>query len=225
MRPALREHDFARVRQLRLHRLTQLRDMPGAVADRAFLKLLYGAHPYGHSPIGSEASLAAMHVDDVRAFHARAIRPSAATLIAVGDCEHDRIVRLAPDAFGDWDGASDADVPPAGALPQAARLNVVPRPRAPQSELRIGQVAVGRDTPDYHALVLANMVLGGQFVSRINLNLREDKGLTYGARTAFEFRRLSGPFALQVSVQTSGTATADQRIDRRDCRHPRSAAR
>jgi zinc protease len=208
VRPAVREHDFTRVRQLRLHRLTQLRDMPGAVADRAFLKLLYGAHPYGHSPIGSEASLAAMHVDDVRAFHARAIRPSAATLIAVGDCDHDGIVRLASEAFGDWDGASDAEVAPGGALPQAARINVVPRPRAPQSELRIGQVAVGRDTPDYHALVLANTILGGQFVSRINLNLREDKGLTYGARTAFEFRRLSGPFVLQVSVQTSGTAKA-----------------
>jgi predicted Zn-dependent peptidase len=185
-----------------------MRDMPSAVADRAFLKLLYGAHPYGHSPIGSETSLAAMHVDDVRAFHARAIRPSAATLIAVGDCDHGAIVGLASDAFSDWNGASDPDVPPAGALPHAARLNVVPRPRAPQSELRIGQVAVGRDTPDYHALVLANTILGGQFVSRINLNLREDKGLTYGARTAFEFRRLSGPFVLQVSVQTSGTAKA-----------------
>jgi predicted Zn-dependent peptidase len=208
VRPALREHDFARVRQLRLHRLTQLRDMPGAVADRAFLKLLYGAHPYGHSPIGSETSLAAMHVNDVRAFHARAICPSAATLIAVGDCDHDTIVGLASDAFGDWNGAIDSEVSRGGVLPQAARLNVVPRPRAPQSELRIGQVAVGRDTPDYHALVLANTILGGQFVSRINLNLREDKGLTYGARTAFEFRRLSGPFALQVSVQTSGTARA-----------------
>lgn len=208
VRPALREHDFARVRQLRLHRLTQLRDMPGAVADRAFLRLVYGAHPYGHSPMGNEASLAAMNVDDARGFHARAIRPSAATLIAVGDCEHEAIVRLAADAFSDWNGASDGEVAPGGALPQAARLNVVPRPRAPQSELRIGQVAAGRDSPDYHALVLANTILGGQFVSRINLNLREDKGLTYGARTAFEFRRLSGPFVLQVSVQTSGTATA-----------------
>ena len=223
-RPALREHDFARVRQLRLHRLTQLRDMPSAVADRAFLKLLYGAHPYGHSPIGNETSLAAMHVDDVRAFHARAIRPSAATLIAVGDCDHADIVRLAQDAFGDWNGTSDADAPAAGALPHAARLNIVPRPRAPQSELRIGQVAVGRDTPDYHALVVANTILGGQFVSRINLNLREDKGLTYGARTAFEFRRMSGPFVLQVSVQTSGTATAIGEVDRRDWRHPRAAA-
>ena len=223
VRPALREHDFARVRQLRLHRLTQLRDMPGAVADRAFLRLVYGAHPYGHSPMGNETSLAAMNVDDARGFHARAIRPSVATLIAVGDCEHEAIVRLAADAFSDWNGASDGEVAPGGALPHAARLNVVPRPRAPQSELRIGQVAAGRDSPDYHALVLANTILGGQFVSRINLNLREDKGLTYGARTAFEFRRLSGPFVLQVSVQTSGTATAISESIGEIFRHPRAA--
>src|SRR5206468_12585091 len=89
-----------------------------------------------------------------------------------------------------------------------ARLAIVPRPRAPQSELRIGHVAVSRTTPDYHALVAANMVLGGQFVSRINLNLREDKGFTYGARTSFDFRRLPGPFTLQASVQTAATARA-----------------
>jgi zinc protease len=207
-RPALRETDVARVRQLRLHRLTQMKDMPTAVADRAFLKLLYGEHPYGHSPIGSEASLTAMTVDDVRAFHARAIRPSAATLIAVGDCDHAGMARLAAETFGDWAGPGDAEVAAGGPLSQSACLNVVPRPGAPQSELRIGQVAVGRDTPDYHPLVVANTILGGQFVSRINLNLREDKGLTYGARTAFEFRRMSGPFVLQASVQTTGTARA-----------------
>jgi zinc protease len=208
VRPAIRESDFSRVRQLRLHRLTQLRDMPGAVADRAFLKLLYGAHPYGHSPIGSEASVAAMHLDDARAFHGRAIRPGVSTLIAVGDCDHAAMVRLASEAFADWIGTGDGEPGDGGSLPQSARLNVVPRPRAPQSELRIGQVSVARDTPDYHPLIVANTILGGQFVSRINLNLREDKGLTYGARTAFEFRRRSGPFVLQVSVQTSGTAKA-----------------
>ena len=210
VRPALRDNDFARVRQLRLHRLTQLRDMPGALADRAFLKLLYGSHPYGHSPIGSEASLAAMTADDVRAFHARALRPAVTTLIAVGDCEHDEIVRLAAQAFADWTGDGDAEVDASEPVPQAPPITVVPRPRAPQSELRIGHVATARDTPDYHALVVANTILGGQFVSRINLNLREHKGLTYGARTAFEFRRLPGPFALQASVATSGTAVAIQ---------------
>ena len=120
VRPALREADFARVRQLRLHRLTQLRDMPGAVADRAFLNLLYGAHPYGHSPIGSEASLASMTVDDVRAFHARAIRPSVATLIAVGDCDHDDDRRLAADAFARLERRGDGDAAPASGAAAAA---------------------------------------------------------------------------------------------------------
>ena len=208
VRPALREDDFARVRQLRLHRLTQLRDMPGALADRAFLRLLYGAHPYGHSPIGSEATLAAMTIDDVRGFHARSIRPAVATLIAVGDCDHEGIVRLAADAFGGWVGGVDGDVSDEALVPQAPAITVVPRPRAPQSELRIGHVSAARSTPDYHELVVANTILGGQFVSRINLNLREHKGLTYGARTSFEFRRLPGPFALQASVATAGTAVA-----------------
>lgn len=206
VRPSLRDDDVARVRQLRLHRLTQLRDVPSAIADRAFLSLLYGAHPYGHSPIGTEQALASMTVDDVRAFHERAMRPSVATLIAVGDCDHDTIRRLAQDAFGEWHGAAtdgDATDPE---LPQPPRLSIVPRPGAPQSELRIGHVSAPRSTPDYHALVTGNMVLGGQFSSRINLNLREDKGFTYGARTAFEFRRRAGPFVLQVGVQTSATA-------------------
>ena len=187
-----------------------LRDMPGALADGAFLKLLYGPHPYGHSPIGSEASLEAMTAADVRAFHARSIRPAVTTLIAVGDCEHDAIVKLAAEAFADWTGDGDSEVAAGEPVPQAPAITVVPRPRAPQSELRIGHVATARDTPDYHALVVANTILGGQFVSRINLNLREHKGLTYGARTAFEFRRLPGPFALQASVATSGTAVAIQ---------------
>jgi predicted Zn-dependent peptidase len=219
-RPSLTEVDFQRVRQLRLHRLTQLRDVPGAVADRTFVQLLYAEHPYGHTPMGSEKALAALTIDDVRAFHAQAIRPDAATLVAVGDCDHAQIERIAADVFAGWEGAAgrdgalrpppDADhrTPPDSAKSNGTRLFIVPRPSAPQSELRIGHVAVARNTPDYHALVAANMILGGQFVSRINLNLREDKGFTYGARTAFDFRRMPGPFSLQASVQTAATARA-----------------
>ena len=207
-RPSLTEEDFARVRQLRLHRLRQLRDMPGSVADRAFVRLLYGGHPYGHTPLGSERTLASMTLDEVRRFHVAAMRPSEATLIAVGDCDHEAIARLAADAFGGWEGASAVTVPEPAEMPRPSRLNIVPRPGAPQSELRIGHVAAARNTPDYHALLAANMVLGGQFVSRINLNLREDKGFTYGARTSFEFRRLPGPFVVQASVHTASTAQA-----------------
>ena len=209
-RPALRDDDFARVRQLRLHRLTQLRDVPSAIADRAFVSLVYGRHPYGHTPIGSERTLTAVTADDVRGFHRRAVRPSATTLIAVGDCDHDAVRRSAEAAFGMWSDAGDEVSPGDTAWPTPAKLNVVPRPGAPQSELRIGHVAAPRTTPDYHALVVANMVLGGQFTSRINMNLREEKGFTYGARTSFDFRRGPGPFVLQVGVQTSATAESIQ---------------
>src|SRR5262249_40717649 len=112
------------------------------------------------------------------------------------------------EAFDGWDGEVDSARAEFENLPQPPRLNIIPRHGAPQSELRVGHVALPRNTPDYHALVAANMVLGGQFVSRINLNLREEKGLTYGARTSFDFRRMAGPFSLQVSVQTAGTAVA-----------------
>jgi predicted Zn-dependent peptidase len=207
-RPALTDGDFERVRQLRVHRMTQLRDMPGAVADRAFVRLLYGSHPYGHTPLGSENTLAAITVDDVRAFHRHALRPSDATLIVAGDCRHEDVQRIAEAAFEGWDGAAGPRTAAATTLPTPPRVSVVPRPNAPQSELRIGHVAVPRETPDYHALVATNMVLGGQFVSRVNLNLRQDKGFTYGARTSFDFRRMPGPFALQVSVHTAATGRA-----------------
>ena len=82
------------------------------------------------------------------------------------------------------------------------------RAGAAQSELRIGHVGVSRRTPDYHALLVLNMILGGQFVSRINMNLREDKGYTYGARTSFDFRRGPGPFVLTASVQSDATVDA-----------------
>ena len=88
------------------------------------------------------------------------------------------------------------------------RIALLHRPGAAQSELRIGHVGVPRQTPDYHALLVLNMVLGGQFVSRINMNLREDKGYTYGARTSFDFRRGPGPFVLHASVQSEVTVEA-----------------
>jgi predicted Zn-dependent peptidase len=88
------------------------------------------------------------------------------------------------------------------------RLAIVPREGAAQSELRIGHLAVRRNTPDYPALLVMNAVLGGQFVSRVNLKLREEKGYTYGARTGFDWHRGVSPFVLSASVHTAATAAA-----------------
>jgi zinc protease len=216
MKPRFAEHDFDRVRDLRLNRLLQLREMPPAVAERVFAKVLYDDHPYGHLPIGTEQSLRLMQPGETVAFHRQMYHPSRATVIAVGDATHDRLAELVEDAFGGWEPTDDGrSYPDPAALPVpvrdaaiADRLFLVPRAGAPQSELRIGHVAAARSTPDYHALVALNLVLGGQFVSRINSNLRERKGYTYGARTSFEFRRGPGPFVLHASVQSEATVDA-----------------
>jgi len=212
VRPRFEQREFDRVRELRLNRLLQLKDMPPALADRAFAQMLYRGHPYGHLPIGSEGALRALMVRDITSFHRRAFIPSRTTVIAVGDASHEALQKSVQRAFDAWSAdeaepvADPETFAPAPAPP--ARLALVHRPGAAQSELRIGHVALPRRTADYHAALVANMILGGQFVSRINMNLREDKGITYGARTAFEFRRAPGPFVLHASVQSDATAEA-----------------
>ena len=212
LRPSLRETDFDRVRRQRLDRLRQLKDLPPAVAEHAFLSLMYGNHPYGHLAIGTESSLHALGLEHVAQFRARTFRPARATLAMAGPMSHDRLRAVADEAFSGWgdQGPSDdrpaaADIEPVALPPQLA---VVPREGAAQSELRMGHLSVRRDTPDYPALLVMNSVLGGQFVSRINLKLREEKGYTYGARTGFDWHRGLSPFCLQASVQTAATADA-----------------
>src|SRR4029453_9159003 len=95
VRPSLLEEDFRRIRQLRLDRLKQLKDSAPATAERAFLRLVYGSHPYGHLSIGGDASLRALSIDDVRAFHARRFHPSRATLVVVGALSHEGLMEVA----------------------------------------------------------------------------------------------------------------------------------
>jgi zinc protease len=213
-RPRFEHAEFDRVRNLRSNRLRQLVTVPSAVADRAFSTALYGTHPYGHLAIGTIDALETMALDEVVAFQRRWFLPSRAVLVVVGDAPHAEVDADASQAFAHWGEASEPHEGGATgsvlADPDASghRLLLVDRPGAAQSELRIGHVAVSRRTPDYHALLLLNLVLGGQFVSRLNMNLREHKGYTYGARSWFEFRLGRGPFQMSASVQTDVTADA-----------------
>jgi zinc protease len=217
-RPRLAAGDFDRVRDLRLNRLRQLRDLAPAVADLVFARVLYGDHPYGRLPVGTMGGLERSVAEDVSRFHGEVWRPSQVTIVAAGDASHDELFGAVERAFAWWTGLAPsagppghADAAPAPALP-STKLAIVDRPGAAQSELRIGQVAVPRLTPDYYALLVLNTILGGQFVSRLNMNLREDKGYTYGVRSGFEFRRAPGPFGVQAAVQTAVTADAVREI-------------
>ena len=218
-RPRFADSECRRVRDLRLNRLQQMRQVPSAVADRVFLESLYGGHPYGHLSIGTEEDLRRIESHDVGAFHRRWFRPTRWTLVAVGDLPNDELQGIAEAVVEETTEELSAEVshsgPGAAKPPVVAghrRLVLVPRAGAVQSEIRIGHAGVERRSADYHALLVLNMVLGGQFVSRINLNLREDKGYTYGARTAFDFRLGKGPFSFRSSVQTGATGAAIREV-------------
>ena len=216
LRPRFAVDDVERVRSLRVDRLRQMRAQASALADRAMSRALYGAHPYGHLGMGQAASLRATTVEDITNFHYGRATPGSTSLVVVGAIEASRAFAAAEAALGGWQGTAHPVpdltfvTPPA----RSPRTLVVPRVGAPQSELRIGQVGASRDTVDYHELLLWNAVLGGQFISRLNLNLRQQKGYTYGVRSGFDFRRGRGPFSVQTSVQSSATAEAVHEVFR-----------
>jgi zinc protease len=219
-RPRFDAVDCRRVRDLRINRVLQMRQVPTAVADRVFIESLYATHPYGHLSIGTEESLGRLEADDVRGFHQRWYRPDRWTLVAVGDLPEDELHSLSEAVLGEVPSSSaegsvnDPELPEPPTGDPEARLMFAPRPDAVQSEIRLGHAGVPRHTPDYHSLLVLNMILGGQFVSRINLNLREDKGYTYGARTVFDYRVGRGPFLFRSSVQTGATADAISEVVR-----------
>lgn len=226
MHPRFDAGDVDRERELRINRIRQQRQSPGVVAERAFRRALYGSHPYGNLSIGTEPALRSIGPADVAAFHRAGYAAAPWTLVAAGDAAPEALIAEAERA---WAAAAPPVErrPPAAAPseppPPAGRMVFVARDGAVQSEIRLGHAGPPRRSPDYHALMLLNMVLGGQFVSRVNQNLREARGYTYGASTAFDWRVGRGPFRLQTSVQTAATADAIREAAREvaDIRGPR----
>ena len=207
LHPAFADAEVARLKNQRLGQLAQARDNATQIAGVVYPAILYGAsHPYGHPASGNEASVRALAADDVKRFYTSYYVPNNATLIVVGDVKPDEVAARLETAFSSWKAgqlpAMQMAAPP---VRDRAQIYLVDRPGAAQSVLNIGAVGVPRSTPDYFALQVLNTILGGQFVSRVNLNLREDKGYTYGARTSFDFRRAAGPFTASAGVQTAVT--------------------
>ena len=144
----------------------------------------------------------------MRRFHEANYSPSQAALIVVGDVTADSAVKALEGAFGKWAAAAQPTPPPQTEPPQLTTRQVylVDKPGAPQSQIRIGRVGVPRSTPDYFPLQAINTVLGGAFSSRLNLNLREKHGYSYGAASGFEMRKQAGPFYATAGVQADKTS-------------------
>jgi zinc protease len=211
LRPDFPAEELERRRTQRITGLIRRHDEPAAIAGDLLVQRLYGdAHPYGRLAGGSEGSLRAMERADLEAFHRRYYRPGNATLVVVGALQREEARRLLQAAFGGWDaGETPArqQLPAPGQV-QGRTVYLVDNPGAAQSVIQIGRIGVPRSTEDYFALEVMNTILGGSFTSRLNQNLREDKGYTYGARSAFDYRPEPGPFAASAAVQTDVTGPA-----------------
>jgi predicted Zn-dependent peptidase len=209
-RPTFPHEELDRLRQQRLTSLIQARDDPPTIASLAFSRVLYGpTHRYGTATMGTAETIRAFTPDDLRAFYTAAFRPDNATLIVVGDTTPDKAIPLLETSFGSWKtpGARGGRV----ALPKPAvrarrEVYLIDKPGAPQTQIRIGAVGVPRSTPDYFPLQVMNTILGGSFSSRLNMNLREKHGYTYGASSAFDMRAEAGPFSSAAGVQTDKTS-------------------
>ena len=208
IRPTFPQTDLDRLRGERLTSLLQTRDNPSQLASAAFNRLLYGVnHRYGSGAVGTEATNKAMTAADLRQFHAAHYQPRNSHLLVVGDTTAAAVLPKLERAFGLWKNGAvvpRTSLPPASA-PKARHIYLVDKPGAAQSQIRIGTIGVARTTPDYHVLDVANTMLGGSFSSRLNMNLREDKGYSYGAGSQFQMRAGAGPFVALAGVQTDKT--------------------
>ncbi len=208
LEPTFPEAELERLRKQRIAGILRRADDPQSIGRLVFPKTLYGGtHPYGR--IDTKESIESLTRDDVQTLYKALFQPQNAALIVVGDVRADEIVAKLNDALRVWKpGAATAPEPARAPEGSTAGLYLVDKPGAAQSVLYAGQVGVPRKTPDYFALEVLNSVLGGQFSSRLNLNLREEKGYTYGARSMFTFRQGPGPFVAVTSVQTAVTSEA-----------------
>jgi zinc protease len=210
LHPSFPANEFERVRKTQLTELLQLRDQGAAIASIAFPAIIYGsAHPYGAPAQGTEASVKALTTGDLQSYYQANFRPNNATLIVVGDVTPAQVEQKINTLFGSWQRADIPQInysePPKSG---ATTIYLIDKPGAAQSSFRIGEIGVPRSTQDYFALTVMNTILGGSFTSRLNQNLRETRGYTYGAGSRFDMRRAAGPFLASAEIVTAKSDSA-----------------
>ena len=210
--PTFPEQELERLRKERLTTLMQWHDQPNTIASILTNRALYGEnHPYGETSIGTEKSIRSFTVENLKDFYHTNFLPNNSAILVVGDVKPDEIVQKLENAFGQWKSGKVVPVKlPKVEQVQTRKILLVDKPGAAQSVISIGRIGLPRETKDYYAALVMNTILGGSFTSRLNQNLRETHGYTYGAGSYFMFLTDPGPFIARSSVQTEVTDKALQ---------------
>jgi zinc protease len=207
--PAFKDEDVERLRKQRMVGFAQEGDSVQAIAARVGPKLVYGDQPYGASPTGTVDSVKALTREDLLSFYAEHYGPADSALVLVGDITEPEAHKIAEHSFGSWTSKakSGMTIPPAPKL-DPTHVVIVDKPGAPQSALVMLALGIPITSPDLQAIQVMNYTLGGSFASRINMNLREEHGYTYGANSGFRTYREGGPFVSSGLVRTDVSGPA-----------------
>ncbi len=218
--PGFPQREIDRLRlELRAEMLRRKGD-PSSLAGRFFAAAVYRGTIYGQQLIGTEDSLDRLDRECLRDFYRRLVRPDGATVIAVGDLDPEAETARIEGIFGDWRSpASRPGSPASGELPEIepptiarTEVHIVNRPESSQTQLQLGHASLPRYHPDFPRMLLLNAIFGGKFTSRINLNLREKHGFTYGAHSFFARRRGPGPFVVSAAVANDVAGAAVEQV-------------
>ncbi|MCL5027650.1 MAG: insulinase family protein [Bacteroidetes bacterium] len=211
--PHLEEKDFLREQRKIITRLLQQQDEPDEIADLVFEYNVFGkSNPYAFPVIGYEDSVENISLEDIKKFHSSFIFPNNSALIVVGDITKDELQKSLNNYFKGWKSKTAVTEISFPQIPNKKNIFLVDKKGSVQSEIRIGHISTKRKDNDYFPKLILNTILGGQFTSRINLNLREKKGYTYGAHSRFNYLKDCANFYITTSVASENTANAVKEI-------------
>ena len=186
---------------------------PRLLADDVFSRVVYGGSVYGFPLKGTPESVGAFVLDELWELHRRSMVPGDSTLVVAGDVDPDRLRIRAEELFGSWEARPSLEPPVIEPAPlRGIQVHIADRPGAAQTQLQVGHVGVDRRHPEYYKLIVLNVLLGGKFTSRLNLNLRERHGFTYGVQSNFARRLGPGPFSIKAAVATDVAGAAVREI-------------
>ena len=213
IRPHLNEKDFEREKHKVLVRLNQSKAEPDFIADMSFEYFLFGNDsPYAFPTIGLDYTIQNIQNRSIKETCSQKFLPSESTLVIVGEFDRDKLITIIDKEFGQWNGKSSSISLTAETRKADKKIIVINKPDYVQTEIRVGQLSTPRNQKDFFQKQIINLILGGQFSSRLNLNLREKNGFTYGVHSNFNYYKEAGYFAVSTSVDLENTLNALKEI-------------
>ncbi len=210
--PKLAQKDFEREKKKQIAQILQSMAKPSYLANLIFEKNIFNESPYSQPSLGYEQTVAGIEHGDILSFYEKYYRVEGSTLVVVANIEETNLIETLEKHLGKWQNRSGISFQEKKFFPPKGKIFLFDKSNAPQSEILLGHLTDRKNSPDYFAKLIFNSVFGGQFSSRLNSNLRENKGYTYGVNSSFLYNKTGGYFNISTSVEAKNTIPAIKEI-------------